>query len=113
MAGVDPHFCAECARFRYPKDRPPTKREVVARWLHHHADWPRVKVLRYAIDDYTHQYRMWTIRGWRKPPEWAGGRVALHELRGKNNPMMPDEAARWRRELSAKLKESLGVTGPV
>lgn len=108
MAGVDPHFCPECPRYRYPKDRPPTKLEVVQKWMHHHADWPRAKVLRFAVEDYVHQYRVWVnTRRWRKPPEWVRGRVPLHELRGKLDPMTVDEAARWRRELLAKLERSL------
>lgn len=108
MAGADVHLCDLCPQYRYPRDRPPTKREVVARWHHHYPAWPKRKLMVLAIEQYTHLYAQWVnLWKWRKPPEWMGGPVKLHELRPAGKPMFLPELTAWRRELRAKLERSL------
>ena len=100
------HWCEACPK--WPGHRPPTKREVVEWWNHHYRDRPLAWRMRMAVEDYTHKYATWVnTKGWRKPPDWSGGPVAAHDLRPARATLLPDDVARWRRELMEKLRRSL------
>lgn len=104
----EPCGCQQCPKPK--RGRPPTKRECVEKWTHEYGrEWPRRKVLRYAIGSFTFAYVEWVnLRGWRKPPDWSSGRVPLARLRPKGKPFTPDEFRQWERELIREMERRLG-----
>lgn len=104
---IEPCNCGECPRM--PADRPATKREALAYVEHRYAAHrPRRWVLQEAIGRYVWSYVSWVnTRGWRKPPEWTGGRVRACDLRPASKAFFPEDASKWRRELLAKMERKL------
>lgn len=100
---VEPCQCGKCPKL--PPNRPPTKREALTYTEHRFAAyWDSERCVIFAIELYVGSYRRWVNdQGWRKPPEWTKGRVALHEVR--SGPMFPEEALRWQRQLKKGYRE--------
>lgn len=100
---VEPCQCGMCPKL--PRNRPPTKREALLHVQHQYEGfWDEERIVIFAIELYVGSYRRWVNeQGWRKPPEWVRGRVALHELR--SGVMFTEEAMRWSRTLKAGYRE--------
>lgn len=101
---LEPEHYAEAPK--YPKDRPPTRREVWERQYFIYKDLkPYEVIVSRARTEFVTIWVNWYLRGWRKQPDWTDGDAVVPSAIPKG-PFWAGEVGKWSKAVFAAIERS-------